>query len=251
MILTERLHVSLDGATVLKGIDLMLGRGRLIGLIGPNGAGKSTLLRAVAGLVPASSGTVRIDGEPVSAIAPQRRARLLAYLPQTGPAHWNLSAEALVRLGRLPHRAGPRQDEEAIARAFAATGTAHLRRRDVDTLSGGERARVLLARALAVEAPVLLADEPAAGLDPRQQLLVLGMLRRKAAEGALVIAVLHDLALAGRFCDRLVLMREGALLADGPSGSVLSDASIAAAFQVSVARGERDGAPFVVPWQPL
>lgn len=251
MIVTGHLRLSLKGVPVLRGIDLSLPRGQLVGLIGCNGAGKSTLLRVLAGLVPADEGTVLVDGQPVGTIDPKERARLIAYLPQTGPAHWNLSVEALVRLGRLPHFANPRRDGDAVARALDATATAHLRGRDVDTLSGGERMRVLLARALAVEAPVLLADEPVAALDPRQQLLVLGLLRRMAEAGGLIVAVLHDLSLASRFCDRLVLLNRGAVLADGPCGAVLTDANIAAAYGVSAVRVDHAGERFILPWRPV
>lgn len=250
----SRLSVTAQGARILDGVSFSLDGGELVGLIGPNGAGKSTLLRTLAGLAAASSGSLLIDGAPVAAIDRRALARTVAYLPQNGPAHWGLSVEAVVRLGRLPHRGrstgGDAHDAAAVERAMQATGIADLRRRAVDTLSGGERLRALLARALAVEAPVLLADEPVAALDPRHQLLTMALLRETARSGRLVVAVLHDLSLACRFCDRLLLLRGGALIADGPWRDTLTDANIAAAYGVSVHRGAFDGGDYIIPWQP-
>ncbi|MGV6872884.1 ABC transporter ATP-binding protein [Pseudochelatococcus sp. B33] len=248
------LSVAAQRTRILDGLSFSLDGGELVGLIGPNGAGKSTLLKALAGLVAADSGSLLIDGTPIGAIDRRTLARTLAYLPQNGPAHWGLSVEAVVRLGRLPHRGrssgGEAPDAAAVDRAMQATGIADLRRRAIDTLSGGERMRALLARALAVEAPVLLADEPVAALDPRHQLLTMALLRGMARAGRLVVAVLHDLSLACRFCDRLLLLREGAIVADGPWREALSDANIAAAYGVSVHRGAFENIDYIIPWKP-
>ncbi|MDU0341345.1 ABC transporter ATP-binding protein, partial [Bosea rubneri] len=145
---------------------------------------------------------------------------------------------------------GP-SDRAAIARAMDAADVTAFAERTLDSLSGGERMRVLLARALAVEAPMLLADEPLAGLDPLHQLESMALLRRTAHAGAGVVVVLHDLSLAGRFCDRLVLLDQGRVLADGSPDSVLGDANLARAFGIEVARGEHDGQPYALPWRAI
>src|SRR3954468_11501642 len=202
MLAATRIQLALGRRPVLRGIDVAVGPGELIGLIGANGAGKSTLLRVLAGLRWPDQGEVRLDGTPLDRLGPARGAPLRAYLPQDAVAHWPLASIDVVRLGRLPHgnRAG---NDAAVARAMGRTGASEFAARRIDALSAGERMRVLLARALAVEAPVLLADEPVAGLDPHQQLQIMQVLRELAGEGAAVVAVLHDLTLAARFCTRL------------------------------------------------
>jgi iron complex transport system ATP-binding protein len=248
------LGVRLGDATILRDVSLDLPAGEMIGLIGPNGAGKSTLLRAVAGLAPTSAGSVRYDGRNKNELGRNALARRLSFLAQDGGAHWPLRVDHLVALGRLPHRrplAGiSERDRAAIDRALIAAEIAHLRLRTFGTLSGGERMRALLARALAVEAETLLADEPIAALDPLHQLRIMQLLRSTAREGACVVVVLHDLALATRYCDRLVLLSVGATLLDGPP-SRLSDALIEQAYGVAVIRGEHCGQKFVLPWAPL
>ncbi len=179
------------------------------------------------------------------------RARALSYLAQDGAAHWAVTVETLVGLGRLPHlgpwRGPSAGDRAAVARALAACDVTNLADRPVDRLSGGERARVLLARALAVEARVLLADEPVAGLDPAHALDVMAVLRARARDGAGVIAVMHDLTTAARHCDRLALLAHGRVIADGPPERVLDDDNLAHAYGIRVHRGTADGQPFVVP----
>ena len=202
VIALEGVSVRLGGKAVVSDVSATLTHG-LIGVLGPNGAGKSTLVRAALGLVPAE-GRIAVEG-PL--------ARTLAYLPQGGAIHWPVSVRRLVGLGRLAHmgplgRLGP-ADAAAVERAMAAADVAHLADRDATALSGGERARVLLARALATEAPALVVDEPLAALDPRHALGVMALLRAQADGGTLVVAVLHDLGLAARFCDRVLLMQGG------------------------------------------
>jgi len=223
-IAAEGLAVRLGGRPVLDGVSLAVEAGELLGLIGPNGAGKSTLLRALAGLA-AGAGSVRLAGRPFGDWPARERARRLAYLPQSGPVHWDLPVRAVVALGRLPRlsplrRAGP-GDERAIDAAMAAAAVTGLAARSVETLSGGERARVLLARALAGEPQVLLADEPVAGLDPYHRLHVMEVLRARAEAGMAGIVVLHDLGLAARFCDRLLLLADGRAAAAGTPAEVL------------------------------
>jgi iron complex transport system ATP-binding protein len=249
MVRLDQVAVTLGARRVIKDISADLGGG-VIGLIGPNGAGKSTLVRAIAGLIP-SAGAVLVDGAPVTALPLRRRARRIAYLPQGQSVHWPLTVERLVALGRLPHLAPfarPAEgDKQAIERALARTDLLGLRDRAIDELSGGERARALLARALAVEAPLLLADEPLAALDPAHQIEVMALLREEATRGATVIAVLHDLTIAARWCDRLLLIDDGRLVADGDPRDVLTADRIGSVYGVSAFIGEADGQPLIVP----
>ena len=247
---TQALSVSLGTRTVVDGMSLSLEPGRLIGIIGPNGAGKSTLVRALLGLVP-YRGNITLDGTEITGLTRAQIARDLAYLPQGQTLHWPLSVERLVGLGRLPHLAPMSRisaaDQAIIDRAIDRADIAHLRDRVATELSGGERARVLLARALAVEARGLIADEPLASLDPGHQIDVMELLRSEAAAGSLVIAVLHDLTMAARYCDRLLLMDRGQLIAQGPPLEVLSEANLRSVYGIR-ARIEGDEAgPLVLP----
>jgi iron complex transport system ATP-binding protein len=239
---------------VLEGVRLAVRAGEMIGLIGPNGSGKTSLLRVIANLRAPDAGTVRYGGQSAGELGARELARRISYLAQGGSVHWPMRVEALVALGRLPHRR-PMQgldavDREAIERAMAACDVVPFRSRTMAEVSGGERLRVLLARALAVEADVLLADEPIAALDPLHQLQVMELLHASARAGRGVVVVLHDLALAARYCDRLVLLAGGGVLVEGPPAEVLSDAHITTAYGVDVVRGERDGVPFLLPWTP-
>ncbi len=251
----DHLSVPIGRRPVLRDIGFTADGGTLLGLVGPNGAGKSTLGRAIAGLLAPSAGIVAVDGVPLSAMARRDAARLIAYLPQGDAVHWPLAARATVALGRGPYlgRFGTLSpaDEAAIERALARADLTSMADRDVQSLSGGERARVLLARALAVEAPILIADEPVGALDPRHALRIMGLLREEAERGALVIAVLHDLALASRFCDRLIMLHEGRLVADGPPHDVLSPPGLARHYRVSGHHGAHESERFVIPWQAL
>jgi iron complex transport system ATP-binding protein len=241
----------LGGAPVLDDVDLRLDGGELVGLIGPNGAGKTTLLRVMAGLLPAAGGEVTVDGQTLAAMPRQALARTLGYLPQDGGSHWPLTVATLVALGRLPHQGpwrGPdAADRAAVERALAACDIAALADRPVNRLSGGERARVLLARALAGEPRILLADEPVAGLDPGHQLDVMQRLSALARDGAGVLAVLHDLTLAARFCDRLVLLDRGRVIAEGDADHVLSPDLLARCYGIRAHHALIDGNPVVIP----
>lgn len=238
----EGLGVARGATLLLRGASFAARGGELIGVVGPNGAGKSTLLRAIAGLERAAAGLVAINGDPVPALTSRERARRVAYLPQARPVHWAMTAEAVVKLGRfafgepLTANAG---DDDAVARALEAAEAAMLRTRIVPTLSGGEQARVHLARVFAAEAPVMLLDEPTAALDISRALKVMAILKAKADEGAVVLAALHDFALARRFCDRLIVLSDGALVADAAPDVALNDATLASVFAV-----ESDGGHF-------
>ena len=247
------LAIRLGRRPVLSGIGLDLAPGRLLGLLGPNGAGKTTLLRALAGLVAPASGEIRLDGRPLAAMGREARARRIAALLQGGGVGWPMRVREIVALGRLPHRrafAGPdAADRAAVARAMGRTDVAHLADRPEPSLSTGERMRVLLARALAVEAGWLLADEPVTALDPAHQLDAMALLRAVARDGAGVVAVLHDLTLAARFCDRIVVLAQGRIAADGPPEEALTDRLLAEAFGVTARLGRAaDGTGYILPW---
>lgn len=232
----ESLSIRRSGADLLRSVSISARAGEFIGIIGPNGAGKSTLLRAAAGLEKPDAGTVLMNGAPVAGMPPLTRARALAYLPQAREVHWAITAEAVVSLGRFaygaPHRLGP-ADRAAVEAAFAAADCGSFRSRVVSTLSGGEQARIHLARALAAETPVIVADEPTAALDLKHALSIVAILRAKAGAGGLVLAALHDFDLARRFCTRVIVLNEGALIADGAPENVLTAGLLECVFGVS------------------
>jgi iron complex transport system ATP-binding protein len=228
-LIARDLSVTLGGRAVIDALSAQFSPGRVTAVLGPNGAGKSTLLRALAALVPARG--VTLDGQDVARMDPRARARAIGYLPQDATVHWNMAVRDLVALGRLPHGGG---GADAIEAALVATDTAALVKRAVRSLSGGERARVLLARVLAGEPRWLLADEPLASLDPLHQLETLALLRSAASKGRGVIAVLHDLTLAARVADDVMLLKNGRVLAQGVASEVLSPSHIAAAYGVQV-----------------
>jgi iron complex transport system ATP-binding protein len=255
----DQVEVRYETRLAVRSTTLALRSGELVALVGPNGAGKSTLLRALAGLT-ACGGTVTWGSVPLVELDRRARARALAYLPQDPPVHWPLAAQEVVALGRLPHRAYGAQvsttDRDAVTSAMRETDTLELAARSVARLSVGERARVLLARALAVRAPALLVDEPIAMLDPYHQLQVMNTLRAYAAGTAdagprLVVAVLHDLGLAARFCDRVLLMNDGAVVGDGPAEQTLGPLLIREHYRVEPYVTRHDGEPVIVPWRPL
>ena len=237
-------------APVLRDVSFAIGAGELVALCGPNGAGKSTLLRLLLGLHAPSSGQVALAGAPLASLSRRQIARHAALLPQDAPADVPLSVREAVSLGRLPHlgRLQPETgaDVDAVARALAATDTTALAERPINELSGGERHRVHLARALAQEAPLLLLDEPIAGLDLAHQLQALDLLRATVARGRAAVVALHDLSLAGRRCDRVLLLAGGGLRADASPASVLTPELIARYFGVRAdVHLDADGRPHV------
>ncbi len=209
----ERVQARLGKAVVLDGVDLSVAAGEVVALCGPNGAGKSSVIRVAVGLLDTTGGQVRLGGTQIADLSHRQKAERAAYLPQERRIAWNLPAVEVAALG-APFLSGG----EALARAVAAldeVGAGHLADRGVAEMSGGERARVLLARALVVDAPLLLADEPIAGLDPDAQRLVLERLRARADGGAGVLVSLHDLTLAATMADRVVVLDQGRVTADG------------------------------------
>jgi len=244
------LRATLKRREVLHGVDLRAEPGELTAVVGPNGAGKTTLLRALAGLLPATAGFVTLSGRPLGEWPPRMRARVLAYLPQERIVNWALSARAVVALGRLPHQpigvGESVSDARAIEAALAAMDVGHLASRPVLDMSGGERARVLIARALAQEASALIADEPAAGLDPAHQLALFAQFVRLAATGRTVVVALHDLSLAARFCHRIVLLNAGRSIAAGAAQDVLTVEHLATAYGIEGRYVLIDGLPVVL-----
>ncbi|MGB1539840.1 MAG: ABC transporter ATP-binding protein [Rickettsiales bacterium] len=246
----RNIHAAFGSRKVLDGVSVQVKPGEVLGLLGANGAGKSTLLRILAGLYTPQTGEVKLEGAALADHA--HPAQTLAYLDQSLLCHWPLSVERLVGLGRLPHlnfgRRFGEKDRHAVEQAMEDANVTHLRDRQVTTLSGGEQARVFLARALAVEPKTLLVDEPVAGLDPAHQLVVMELLKARAKAGMGVICVLHDLTLAARFCDRLALVHEGRLTANGVPEEVLTREHLAEALQVEAVIGSHNGEPYVIPW---
>lgn len=230
----DRVTVDLGGRRVLANAGVSFAAGRITVILGPNGAGKTSLLRTAAGLIAPVAGDVAIDGRAIAAMRRDERARAIGYLPQSGDVAWNMPASDVVALGRLPHRTSPAEDVAAVFAAMAATDTEQFAERRVGELSGGERARVLLARVLAGEPQWLLADEPLASLDPAHQLDLLDRLRDQAARGVGVVVVLHDLVQAARVADEIVMLRDGRVFASGPPDEVLTPQHLRDAFGVDV-----------------
>ena len=255
LVSAQHLNVALGARPVLKDVSLSLSAGHLVALVGPNGAGKTTLLRALAGLIP-SDGVILVGGEALASLPLRERAKRFAYLPQGHLVHWPLPVRDIVALGRYPHGAtDPGRltagDAEAVQRAMAAVDVVEFAERRVTELSGGERSRVALARVLAVEAPVILADEPTASLDPRHQLDVMKGLRAAADTGVLVIVVTHDLGLAARFADTVLVLSEGRLVSQGAPAEALSERVVADVFRISAYRAEYQREAVIVPWAEI
>jgi iron complex transport system ATP-binding protein len=248
-------RVQLGGRPVLHGIDLSVEPGEIVAVIGANGAGKSTFLKALAGLMAPDAGSVAIGSRLLADFDRRALGRELAYLPQERAVHWPLTVRRIVALGRLPFRArvaGPsEEDRAAVEEAMAAMDVADFADRPATELSGGERARVLLARALAQQPRFLVADEPTTGLDPAHGLELFARFVRMAAERRAVIVALHDLTLAARYCHRVLLLKDGAALALGPPRDVLTPALLARAYGVRATVVEIEGSTVVLPIAPL
>ena len=252
MLEADTLTVGYGRVRVLDRVSVSASMGSLVGLVGPNGAGKTTLIRVLGGLLVPDSGKVFLEGERLDQLSHNSRARRLGYLSQDRNVYWPVTVERLVSLGRLPHRglwdSLSEEDAEAIEAALISADVADLKHRTVTALSGGELARVLLARVLAGGPKILLADEPVSGLDPEQSLQVLEVLRNLVRAGCLVIIVIHDLTLASRFCDRLILLKQGQLIADGSPKEVLSPAHLASVYGIDAATVIHGREQAVLPW---
>ncbi|MCU0901370.1 MAG: ABC transporter ATP-binding protein [Cypionkella sp.] len=235
----ENLTVRRGPCAVLSQVSLSVAAGECIGLIGPNGAGKTTLMRAALGLMP-SEGRSSLADLPVHA-----RAGQAAWLPQSPEIAWPVTVEHLVALGAMAR--GRPAGHPSVQHAIDRMALGPFRSRAANGLSGGEQARVLIARALAQDTPLLLADEPVAGLDPAQQIRTMRVFRALAAEGRSVVVSLHDLGLAARHCTRIIMLHQGGVAADGPPAQVLTDARMAEVFGVSLFRADTADGPVVQP----
>lgn len=231
MLAAENLALVRGHRPVLTDVSAQLEPGTITAIVGPNGAGKSSLLLALAGLLPAQAGAVTLDGRALASLGLSERARQIGYLPQTPDIAWDVAAEKLIALGRLPHGD---DGDVAIAAAITALALEPLRARPVSQLSGGERARVLLARVLAGEPAWILADEPLAALDLAHQLNLIAHFKACARGGQGVVLVLHDLALAMNHASRVLVLHEGALVADGPPDIALAPAVIRKVWGVAI-----------------
>ncbi|MCB6178817.1 ABC transporter ATP-binding protein [Rhodobacter sp. Har01] len=236
----ENLTIRRGACPVVDDVSLTIGAGEFIGLLGPNGAGKTSLLRGALGLLPGTGHS------SLAALPPLARAKAAAFLPQGREIAWPVSVEVLVALGRSPHGTADPADP-AVTRALVRMGLTSFRDRSATALSGGEQARVLIARALAQETPLLLADEPVAGLDPEAQIRTMQVFADLAAEGRGVVASIHDLGLAARHCSRLILMHRGRLVADGPPRAVLTDETLAEVFGIRGFHAETEDGPVFQP----
>jgi iron complex transport system ATP-binding protein len=236
----RNLRLEADGRLVLDVAEIAFARPGLTAVVGPNGSGKTSLLRALLGLSSPKEGSVLIEGGvPLHRLRPLERARLIAYLPQKTSLAWPLPVHAVAALGRFAYGAAPGRlaaaDDDAVDRALRAVGLDERKEQAASTLSGGEFARLMVARALAAETPYLLADEPSASLDPAQQHEILGLLRRRADEkgeggGACVVVTLHDLSLARSYADQIVVLKEGKIAAGGDPAEVLTAELIEAVY---------------------
>ncbi len=247
----DHLSLTLRGRPVLCDVSGDFSPASVTVILGANGAGKSTLLSCLAALRTPDSGTVTLDGQPLITIPPMERARRIGLLPQQADIHWDINVRALVALGRLPHHGRwgrSAADEAAIDEAMEQTDCARFANRKAQRLSGGEQARVLLARVLAGKPDWVLADEPLANLDPAHQLDAMACFRAAATAGAGVVLVLHDLTQAARIADHLIVMKEGGIIASGPATDVLTADVLQAAYGVRVHIGQDEtGAPVIAP----
>lgn len=253
MLIAHALSVSRGTRPVLQHVDLQVGAGEVLGVLGPNGAGKSTLLGALCGELPASAGQVLLAGRPLAQWPSRERAQRLAVLPQQSSLSFGFYVEDVVGMGRLPHAEGRAADRRIAGEALAAADAGHLAGRNYLSLSGGERQRVHLARVLAqlwpgAEGRVLLLDEPTAALDPLHQHSTLQAVRGFAERGAAVLVILHDLNLAARYCDRLVLLHQGRAHIKGAVEEVIRPEPLREVFglDVLVQRHPERGHPLVV-----
>jgi iron complex transport system ATP-binding protein len=247
----KNIVLQLGGNNILNEVNFSLSKGELVGLIGPNGAGKTSLLKVLANLQKPNRGELLIENVPVGSVARKTLARTIGYLAQGAPAHWPLRVRRLVELGRLPYL-NPwsrlsSEDNDVINNAMALAEVDHLSDRVVNTLSGGERLRVLIARMFATQPRIILADEPIAALDPYHQIHTMELLRDHCDRGACGVVVMHDLNIAARFCHRLVLINHGELVSDGKPIDVLQPDRIEQVYGIRAQLLEHETGFTVIP----
>jgi len=243
------MSVALRDRQVIDRVSLSVAPGEVVGLIGPNGAGKTTLMRAALGLVPSDGAS------SVAEMAPRQRARHVAWMPQSHEIAWPVDVETLVTLGRIPHLSAGQavrpEDRAAVDKALSQMGLDTLRHRTATRLSGGEQTRVLIARILAQETPLVLADEPIAGLDPSHQIATMRCFQLIAEQGKSAVVSIHDLGLAVRHCSRLVLLSGGRLVADGAPRDVLTPDNLRDHFGISAHFVDTEFGPVFQPLEVL
>lgn len=251
-LVVEQLHVSMAGRHVLRDISFSVEKGTFLVIVGPNGAGKTTLAKAMVGLL-SFKGVISWEGQNLMAMSATERARTLAFLPQGHFAHWPITGREVVAIGRAPFGSSlsswTAEDEAAVVDALTTVQADTFADRPITELSGGERARIMLARALAVRAPVLIADEPVASLDPEHQIGVMKTLSDKAKSGTLVIAISHDLVLAARYADRVLALRDGALAALGMPEEALNVRVLRDVFNIEAKPFENGDRTVNLPWR--
>jgi ABC-type cobalamin/Fe3+-siderophores transport system ATPase subunit len=235
----KNLYWTRDNKPILNDINFALQPGEVLGIIGPNGAGKSSLLKILAGVQQPDSGSLKLNGSEYNSFSTRQFAEQLSYLEQNSSVHWPLLVSKVISLGRLPYQGFSQEpslaDKEAISQALAATGIVSLLSRVVTTLSEGEKMLVALTRILATKTPIILADEPVAALDPYHQLLIMELLQNltRTNENFSVVVVLHDLSLAARFCDRLMLMNQGSIASSGTIETVLNSDNLRTYYKIN------------------
>jgi iron complex transport system ATP-binding protein len=246
-LVADGVSVSLGGRRVLENVRFSAPRGRVTGVLGANGAGKSTLLRLLAGLLKPERGDVRLEEGALASLDVRERARRIGFVPQSADCHWPITCRMVVELGRMPHTGtaggGSEEDRAAVERAMQAMQVEGLAERPATAISGGELRRVQIARALATEPEFLLLDEPTAGLDPYHQLHLMALLAQLAKEGHGLVTTLHDIALAARFCDQVVILDKGRVAAFGPPSEALQPAILRACYGIDAHLEWRDGEP--------
>jgi len=251
----ENVTYRVENHILIDRLNFALSAGEMVALLGPNGAGKTSLIKLAAGLYAPNTGQILLDGLPMQQTAPLVRAKKIAYLPQFQNLAWPMAGRDIIALGRLPHHGiygfASAADVAAIEGAIDKTGVRAYANRHVTQLSGGEQAAIKMARLLAGQTDILLLDEPIQSLDPARQLAIMGLLAAEAKAGKAVLVILHDLTLAARFCARLLLMKEGQIIADGTAEQTLTRANLQVVFNIHAELGKTEKGAYIIPAKAL